>query len=188
MRCNLGLLLHEQGRSHEARKAFEEALAMARAMGHARLESTVLCNLGIVLEALGETGDARARYEAAVQVAAELGDRRAEGQFRGYLGLLLARSGSAEAGLACLAIGERLLQEASDPLSLGLLLCGKAEAEFRSGRPDDAAHALRRVEAIVADAKATPDSELGKALALLSDLLIGASAERQGRPIEGTGA
>ncbi len=171
MLCNLGMLDHEQGRTAKARAEFEEALAMARAMGHARLECMVLCNLGIVLETLGDPLEARSRYEEAVRLASELVDRRAEGQFRGYLGLLLARTGNADAGLACLGVGEKLLLQASDPISLGLLLCRRAEADHRSGRPVDAMHALRRVEAIASDGKATPQSELGQALALLGKML-----------------
>lgn len=173
MRCNLGMLRFEKGSIEQARIDFEESLAMARAMGHARLECTVLCNLGIVLEASGESAAARDRYEAAVRLANELADRRTEGQFRGYLGSLLARTGNTDAGLVCLGLGEQLLLQASDSLSLGLLLCRKAEAEHRSGRGADAAHALRRVEAIASSANASPRSELGKALASLSEKLKG---------------
>ena len=177
MHCNLGMLYLECERPDEARGELEAALAIARSMGHARLECTVLCNLGIALEAQGELDDARARYEEAVRLAGELADRRSEGQFRGYLGLLLARSGHVEAGLACLGTGERLLLEASDEWSLGLLLCRRAEAEHHSGRLKDARHALGRVESIVLNASAAPNSELGKALAALSRKLVGTSIE-----------
>jgi len=172
MRCNLGFVLHEAGKTEQARGEFEAALAMAQAMGHARLECTALCNLGIVLEAQGDPGSARSCYEKAVRLANELADRRSEGQFRGYLGLLLARTGHSEAALACLGVGEQLLADTSDALSLGLLLCRKAEAELRLGRTDAAFYAFRRVEGIAVSANAAPGSELRKALALLSKALL----------------
>ena len=178
MLCNLGMLHLERERPEQAREELESALAIARAMGHARLECTVLCNLGIALEVQGEMADARMRYEEAVQLAAELADRRSEGQFRGYLGLLLARSGHLEAGLACLGAGEKLLIEAADEWNLGLLLCQRAEVEHDSGRTKDATHALRRVESIVLNASAAPNSELGKALALLSRKLVASASDR----------
>ena len=126
-RCNLGLLHHEQGNQLEARSHLETALATAREIGHVRLECTVLCNLGIVTEAQGDLEAALAHYENAVAVARALGDRRSEGQFRGYLGLLYARLGRFHESQDCLAAGEALLEAISDPLSLGLLLCGSRE-------------------------------------------------------------
>jgi hypothetical protein len=124
MHCNLGMLhLGAAAPSAGTRRA-RSPRWRSRAMGHARLECTVLCNLGIALEAQGETGEGAERYEDAVQLAGELADRRSEGQFRGYLGLLLARSGHVEAGLACLGAGERLLLEAADEWSLACCSAG----------------------------------------------------------------
>ena len=171
-RCNLGLLHHEQGRSSEARDQLEEALTMAQSMGHARLECMVLCNLGIVFEALGEPARARSRYEAAVALANELIDRRSEGQFRSYLGLLLARMGQFDEALACLAIGESLLLAAADHLSLGLLLCRRAEVEHAAGHADRVAEYLLRAEAIAGSSDVAPNSEFGRALASLRELPV----------------
>jgi predicted ATPase/class 3 adenylate cyclase/Tfp pilus assembly protein PilF len=173
MHCNLGMVHLERQRPGPAIAELEQALGIARSMGHARLECTVLCNLGIAAEMDGDVEKATRSYEEAVRLAAELADRRSEGQFRGYLGLLLARSGHIDAGLACLNTGERLLLAASDEWNLGLLLCRLAEAEHRSGRLNDAMHALGRVEAIVKSANASPSSELGKALAELGQMLAG---------------
>ena len=170
-RCNLGLLHHEQGRSSDARSEFERALAMAQAMGHARLECTVLCNLGIVVEAQGEQKQARERYEQAIALAIELDDRRSEGQFRGYLGLLLTRMGNASEGLRCLDLGEAMLVEASDQLSLALLLCSKAEAQHIAGLIDECARTTQRAESAAASLETAPNSELGRAIAALRDLI-----------------
>ncbi|HEY8709514.1 MAG TPA: tetratricopeptide repeat protein, partial [Burkholderiaceae bacterium] len=169
-RCNLGLLHHEQGRSAQARSQFEAALSMAREVGHVRLECTVLCNLGIVLEAQGEFDDAHAHHEKAVTVAHELGDRRLEGQFRGYLGLLDARLGRFSESRAGLAIGEALLLEASDQLSLALLLCGRAETELLAGDAVAAHGWWLRAQALAAQTRVGASSELGRALAHLQTL------------------
>ena len=169
-RCNLGLLHHEQGRGALARSQFETALTMARELGHVRLECTVLCNLGLVLEAQGELDDAQHHYEKAVAVAHELGDRRLEGQSRGYLGLLQARLRCIGESRASLAAGEALLLEASDRLSLALLLCGRAQAEHLAGDAAAARDYWQRAQALAAQMQVGPASELGRALAQLQTL------------------
>jgi len=170
-RCNLGLLQHEQGLTPQAQSQFEAALTIARELGHVRLECTVLCNLGIVLEARGEVDDARVHYERSVAVAHELGDRRLEGQFRGYLGLLDARLGRFGESQACLAVGEALLLEASDQLSLGLLLCSRAEAEHLAGDAIAARDRWQRAQALATQTRVEAASELGRAVARLQLLL-----------------
>ena len=171
MRCNLGMVHYEQGRIGLARQAFRESLAIARAMGHAHLECNVLCNLGLVLESESEPKQAIDYYDAAVGLANELADWRAEGQFRGYLGLLLAKTGDIEASLACLRKGEELLTRAADQASLGLLLCRRAEAEQIAGRPEAAGQVLARAEAIANEENASANSELRKAVAVMSNRL-----------------
>jgi predicted ATPase/class 3 adenylate cyclase/Tfp pilus assembly protein PilF len=163
-RCNLGLLLHEQGRYNEAREHLESALAIAREMGHAGLESTVLCNLGIVDEALGQLDDSRVEYERAVAIACGLGDRRSEGQFRGHLGRLYAKLGRLNEAQDCLASGEMLLKGGADQLSLGLLLCSRAQAECYFENLPAARDALSRAEWILAESRAGERSELGRAV------------------------
>ena len=170
-RCNLGLLHYEQGRHQEARMQFEAALIMARQLGHTRLESTVLCNLGMVVEEQGQFDEARVHYESAVRAARELRERRSEGQFRSYLGLLYARLGRFDDSRSCLDIGERLLGEVSDPISLGLLLCKRAEAEHLGGGTRAAATALTRAEALLIESAAGGDSELGRSVAALHELV-----------------
>ena len=169
-RCNLGLLLHDQDCSALARAEFETALTMAREVGHVRLECTVLCNLGLVQGAQGELGDAHAHHERAVTLAHELGDPRLEGQFRGYLGVLDARMGRFSDARACLTVGEALLLETSDQLSLGLLLCSRAEAEHLAGDAATAQRARERAHALATQIEVGEDSELGRALAHLHAL------------------
>ena len=171
--CNLGLLCHAQGQTERARESLEAALALARDLGHARLEGSVLCNLGIVCEH-ADPVEARARYEAALAVAHGLGDRRAEGQFSTYLGRLHARQGRLEAAQTCLDAGEALLRALGDRVSLGILLCSKAEAEHLAGRSGEADAALHEAQELARAAAAGPESEFGLSLDSTHALLSGA--------------
>jgi tetratricopeptide (TPR) repeat protein len=179
-RCNLGLVHHEQSHTAQARSQFDAALTLARDVGHVRLECTVLCNLGISLEAQGEFDAAQIHHERAVLLAHDLGDRRLEGQFRGYLGLSLARLGRFGESKACLDAGEALLLAASDALSLGLLLCSRSEADHLAGDDTAAQGWWRRAQALAAQSGVGTDSELGRGLLRLRELLEPADAARAG--------
>ncbi len=144
---------------------------MARDLGHARLECVVLCNLGLVYDSLARLDEAREHFEAALVVARALPDRRSEGQFLGYLGLLHARHGEFDKARDCLAVGESLLREVSDRMSLGILLCCRAETEHLAGSPHAAEAALAEASSIVGAVGVGPDSELGLAFARVRDLL-----------------
>jgi tetratricopeptide (TPR) repeat protein len=171
MLCNLGLLDQLQQRLDEALDHHEAALAVARELGHARLESIVLCNLGIYYDGLARFEDARRHYDAALLVARELADRRAEGQVLGYLGLLHARQQRFDEARHCLDLSAALLRAASDPESLGIMLCSRAESERLAGRSEAAAAALVEAAAIAVEIEAGEDSELGLALARVRNLV-----------------
>jgi len=132
----------------------------------------VLCNQGIVYDSLGRPAEARARYDAALAMARDLGDRRSEGQVLGYLGLLHARQARFDEAHTCLDTGETLLRAMSDRLSLGVLLCGRAEAARLVGDLDAAKHALAEAESLATAIGAGPESELGLALARVRDLRL----------------
>jgi len=163
-RSNLGLLHHLQGRNAEAALELERALLVARETGNARLESIALCNLGMVHDSLGQPKEARDRLEAAVAIARELKDCRSEGQFLSYLGLVEAHEGKFDAARACLAAGEQLLEGASDKFSLGILKCSRAETEQLAGARQASDALLAEAEAIAADIRAGPHSELRQAI------------------------
>ena len=164
-RCNLGLLCHTEGRFDDARTELQAALTAARDMGHARLLSIVPCNLGLVAEAMGQPDEALARYTEAVNVARDLTDRRAEGQCLTYLGLLHAHHGRHAQARSCLVEGGGLLEAVSDRVSLGVLLCGRAEAEHLAGDAAAAGTALAAALQIEAELVVVqPDSEFGQAL------------------------
>jgi predicted ATPase/class 3 adenylate cyclase/Tfp pilus assembly protein PilF len=171
IRGNLGLLHQVQRRFPEALEQLEVALAVARNLGHARLECNVLCNLGMVYDGLARFDEAQDHFEAALVIARELGERHSEGQFLSYLGLLHARRANFDEARRCLDSSETLLRAVSDRVSLGILLCGRAETEHLAGVPNEAKASLEKADVIAVEVGAGPDSELGLALARARNLL-----------------
>jgi len=169
--CNLGLLDYYDERFDEARERLEMALALAREIGAVETQSIVLCNLAMVHDALADLDAAENEYGAALAIARESGLRRMEGQILGYLGVLYARRGKFDEARRSLDAGEALLRAVSDPVSLGLLLCNRAEVQQLAGASAGAKDALAAVEQIAGDVAAGADSELNLALARLRRVL-----------------
>ena len=169
--CNLGLLHQVQGRFGEAFDQLGAALAVSRDMGNAHLECVVLCNLGMAYDSVGRFDEARDHFDAALAIARALGNRHREGQFQSYLGLLHAHRAKFDDARHCLDASEALLQAVSDRMSLGILLCCRAETEHLAGVPVAAEAALRAADSIATEVSAGPDSELGLALARVRNLL-----------------
>jgi tetratricopeptide (TPR) repeat protein len=159
------------GRPDEAARNLEQALDLARSLGHATLECNVLCNLGIVLEGRGQSAQARTHFEDAVELARTLGDERSAGQFLGYLGRLHARQGRHEPARQCLDDGEAALERQADRFGLAVLLCSRAEAELLAGRASAAGTVLHRAAALAAQIGAEATSEVGLAIAQVRELL-----------------
>jgi predicted ATPase/class 3 adenylate cyclase/Tfp pilus assembly protein PilF len=176
--CNLGLLHQVQGRFGEALDQLEAALASVRDIGNTQVEGIVLCNLGMVYDSLARFDEARDYFEAALAIARAQRDRRREGQFLSYAGLLHAHRSEFDDARGCLDAGHALLQAVSDRMSLGILLCARAETEHLAGVPDAASGALRAADIIATEVSAGRDSELGLALARVRHLLEDKSEAR----------
>ena len=174
--CNLGWVNYLQRRFDDARVASEAALAVARELGYARLESIALCNLGLVYDATSSLALAQEAYEAALVVARRIGDCRTEGQVLGYLGLTHARRHASAAARQCLEHGQALLLQVGDRLSLGVLLCSRAESEWLAGDATAARATRKDAAAIATQSGASADSELGIALARLDAMLDAVAA------------
>jgi tetratricopeptide (TPR) repeat protein len=176
--CNLGLLHQVHGRYGEALDRLEAALTVARDIGNAQLECIALCNLGMTCESLTRFDEARDHFEAALAIGRALGDRRSEGQCLSYLGLLHARQANLDEARRCLDSSEALLRAVSDRTGLGMLFCGRAETEQLAGASDHAKAAFEEANAIAAEVRAGPDSELGLALTRVRNLLEGGPDSR----------
>ncbi len=80
------LLDVRQARWHEAERALEEALALARAMPYPYAEAKALLVYGQLHAAKGEPEPARARFAAALAIL----DRLGEGLYRPHIARALA--------------------------------------------------------------------------------------------------
>jgi predicted ATPase/class 3 adenylate cyclase/Tfp pilus assembly protein PilF len=167
---NVGWLNLLQGQLEEALGQLNAALAVARDLGYVRLECDALGNLGTLYERMARGDEALIHYEAALVIARELGERRWEGKFLSRLGRLHARQSNFAEARLCLDAGEAMLRAVPDRMSLGILLCSRAETEHLAGIPNAANVALAEADAIAAEVGAGVDSELGLALAVVRDL------------------
>ena len=169
--ANLGVTRFLLGDLPGASAALEQGLAVARQLGHAKLECAVLGNLGQVHDTAGRQPESIACFEAALAAARLLGDTRLEGQTLSSLSLPQAKSGDFDGARRSLARGESLLREASDRLSLGLLLCNRAECEWRGGDAEAANAAHAQAGEVMEATDSGPGSELGAAVARIAALL-----------------
>jgi tetratricopeptide (TPR) repeat protein len=70
----------------KAIEQYEQALAIAREIGHRQGEGNHLGNLGTAYSALGQVEKAIEQYEQALAIAREIGYRQNEGNWLGNLG------------------------------------------------------------------------------------------------------
>ena len=170
---SLGMLAFLQGRLDDAATATEQAHAIACDLGHTALLGAVLTNLGLIYSSAGRHADALQRLQAALQLARTLGQEHAIGQVLGHLGLAQARVGDFQAGRSSFDEGSSLLQSSNDRISLALLLCGQAEAEYLAGDSPAAAATRGSAIALHEELGAGPESELAIALRRLDGVLSG---------------
>ena len=88
-----GAWLMHSSRLIEARQCYDQAHALAVAVGDLRWQGGLLGNMGAIEHAMGNQDAARTHYEAALRHAQSSGDRRWEGNTRCNLGLLLQQAG-----------------------------------------------------------------------------------------------
>jgi len=174
---NLGMLYFLQGRLAEAADVTEQAHAVACDLGHTALVCTALCNLGLIYGAADRSELSLARLQAAVVLARATSLTHALGQILGHLGLAQARQSLFAAARSAFEEGHALLLASMDNLSLALLLCSQAEAEWLAGEALQAASARRTAEQLYEVAGVGADSELGSALARLRALGIAAVSQ-----------
>jgi predicted ATPase/Tfp pilus assembly protein PilF len=145
----LGRLMDHQARVEDARRFYQQALVLARALADRHLEGGLLGNLGGLHHDLGELDAAREHYELSLAAAEAVGDRRWMGNACSNLGLLLLEQG--EFGAARARLDEALALARSSgnvrlaytaDCNLGVLLSAQgcyAEAEQHLHAAVDAA-------------------------------------------------
>jgi predicted ATPase/class 3 adenylate cyclase len=173
---SLGKLAFLQGKLEDAATLTEQAHGVACDLGHTALLGAVLCNLGLIYGSAGRHAEALSRLKAALQLTRDMGQGRATGQVLGHLGLAQARLGESDAAAASFAEGDALLRQCDDQISLGLLLCGQAEAARLANDMPAAVAAWQQAQALAVNTSSGPESELGLALSRLDALPAGAPA------------
>ena len=177
---NLGVLHRLQGRPAEARAHFLEALAGNRAIGERRGEGLSLRELGTLDLEQGRLEEAGAQLQASLAITRALADRGGEAVVIARLGTLRARSGEVEEARELLSQSEALLRDLGNTLKLGEVLAERGRVEAEAGRREPARALLAEAGALAEALQAGPDSELGRAIARLSELLAHPSPRGHG--------
>jgi tetratricopeptide (TPR) repeat protein len=93
IKSNLGLCYADLGQTTRAIDHHQQALTIARDIGHRQGEAANLGNLGHCYAALGQTTRAIEHYQQALTIARDIGDRAGEAADLGNLGLRYAELG-----------------------------------------------------------------------------------------------
>jgi tetratricopeptide (TPR) repeat protein len=93
---SLGNAYRDLGQVDKAIDYYEQALAIAREIGHRQNESTTLGNLGNAYSDLGQVDKAIEYYEQGLAIAREIGHRQGEGNHLGNLGNAYSDLGQVE--------------------------------------------------------------------------------------------
>ncbi|MFC2172752.1 tetratricopeptide repeat protein, partial [Acidobacteriota bacterium] len=175
----LGNLHANQGRWEEAGEHLQEGLAVSREVSERDDERYFLTSLGLLRMKQGHMEEARDHLEAALAITREMGNRAWEGECLGNLGLLSAKEGNVGDARDDMSQGENLLREVADLPRLGNFLCRKAECEHLAGDTSIACRELAEAETIAEQLGAGPDSELGREITKLRQILEGEAAPRE---------
>jgi tetratricopeptide (TPR) repeat protein len=117
----LGTVYKNAGAFAPAIDAFEQQLALARAIGNPRIESHALGNLGIVAFHQQQISQAIAYHEQALTISREISDRQGEGTALGNLGNAYAAiPGKTSTAIICYEQHLRIAEDLSDRQSVGL--------------------------------------------------------------------
>jgi predicted ATPase/class 3 adenylate cyclase/Tfp pilus assembly protein PilF len=136
-----GNALRLQGRMDDARRRFEEALAIHDALGEP-FPGNLLAELGIVHRQTGAMDEARAWYERALAVDREVGDRDAEAKVLNNLAILHAEQGRFDEARARFEDSLTLSRELGDRRQAGLALANLGCLNLEQGRLDAAEEQL----------------------------------------------
>ena len=91
------------------------------------------------------------------------------------MGILHLEQGRRDEARAALAGGEAILRELGEAAELGKLLCTRGELECRCGDMPASTAALREAETLAEKVGAGPESDLGRRLATLRQVITARS-------------
>jgi predicted ATPase/serine/threonine protein kinase len=164
-----GLVYKQQGRFPEAIEQLLAAQAIEQEMGHRTGLAINLCNLGEIMILQGDWASAEKHFEKAIEIGEETRPHIA-GAGRGLLARVRAHHGDLEGARSLLARGEQQLRGIR-AASLFKLLYGRVRIEHAAGDRDTAQTVFKEVVAIAKQLGVPPDSEFGRMVSELSELL-----------------
>jgi len=145
-----GNALRLQGRMDDARRRFEDALAIHDSLAEP-CPGSFLAELGIVHRQTGAMEEARAWYERALAVDREVGDRDAEGKVLNNLAILHAEQGRFDEARARFEESLAISRELGDRRQAGLVLANLGCLDLEQGRLGEAEEELLAALAIHRD-------------------------------------
>ena len=145
---NLGVLAHREGDLERAAAAYEESLAVQRAIGNQRGVAGVLVNLAALAAARGSESRAAALYEESVPILRGLGDRQVLAE--ALCGLARATRVRGDLPSATTLLRESLTLHHDQASRRGVAECleGAAALALAGGQPERAARLLGSADAI----------------------------------------
>ncbi len=169
--ANLGGVSSQLGRLDEAHDYKMQSLHISREIGNPVQEGVALSGIASVELRQARWAMAQQHAEQALVIHRATFNRRYEGVTLACLAEAYACQGMLPEAIAAFAQGEAVLRAIEDPVELANLLCARGRANVAAGDIGQARLALAEVEQIAARIDATPDSGLGRELALLRGLL-----------------
>ena len=147
------------GEVEKAISYYEEALAIAREIGHRQNEGIWLGNLGAAYSDLGEVEKAISYYEEALAIAREIGHRQNEGSWLGNLGLAYSDLGEVEKAISYYEEALAIDKEIGYRQGEGANLDNLGVAYRALGEVEKARHYLEQSLAIFEEIK-SPNADL----------------------------
>jgi class 3 adenylate cyclase/tetratricopeptide (TPR) repeat protein len=168
------------GRREEARRASEEALALALAAGDAATAAMVHNDMGVRADDEGDYGRALAHYEQALAGHRRSGDRRNEGGTLvniAYAALMVGRAGDAAAGFEqAIALFRRIGMRQN----IGITLINLAMAELQLARAPAALQHAQEAATLLAAVRDRWDEAAAHRVHGRAALALGRTDEAEG--------
>ena len=156
-------LHHALGENDKALELYGAALVIVRQIGELRIEGGTLGNLGHLLYSEGRLDSAEEHFMQAISICDKVIPTVA-GYYRSLLALIHSDRGKFSKARDLLDTAEAQLTRKTRSAEFGKVYCIRARVEFAAGERVAAAAYLSEAEAIAAEVRAKPGSELGKAI------------------------
>ena len=137
-----GMMHHELGNKEEARRLYEEALAVAREIDDRNQEAIVMTSFGILEHKHGNLDQAIAFFERALATHLAAGNRRSEGVIHINLGSVYADSGQWAPAIDHVESAIRIAHELGSRTNQATALTILGELHTDLGRLDEARSSL----------------------------------------------